>query len=169
MPGFFAWRCPVCSTVATDAKPSGCVVVGRRSEDLRASELFATRRKGAAVARLLRVVAAAASIFGRCLAVPGFHTIGTMPNPSGGVVVGRRFDDLLAPTLLLTHQSSCCCATAASRCCGCGCSECWFSENICALLYGAQLLRVFRPSGASLKLGQLTRRRRCLVGCSTPR
>ena len=115
----------------------GCVAVGRRSEDLCASELFVTRRKGAAVARLLRVVAAAASMFGRCLAVPGFHTIGTMPNPSGGIVVGRRFDDLLAPTLLLTHQSSCCCATAASRCCGCGCSECWFSEIICALLCGA--------------------------------
>ena len=62
--------------------PSGGVVVGRRSEDLLEPTLLLTHQEGAAVARLLRVVAAAAAapnadfrkVFGLCLAVPGFYT-----------------------------------------------------------------------------------------------
>ena len=108
--------------------------------------------------------------FGLCLAVPGFHTLGTDTKPKRWC---RGWAPVRGPAgthTIADPPGGCCCRpTVASRCCGCGCSECWFSEIICALLCGAQLLSVFRPSGASLKLGQLTRRRRCLVGCSTPR
>ena len=77
----FAWRCPVFTPLGRIPSPSGGVVVGRRSEDLLEPTLLLTHQEGAAVARLLRVVAAAAAapnadfrkMFGLCLAVPGFY------------------------------------------------------------------------------------------------
>jgi hypothetical protein len=77
----FAWRCPVFTPLGRMPSPSGGVVVGRRSEDLLEPTLLLTHQEGAAVARLLRVVAAAAAapnadfrkMFGLCLAVPSFY------------------------------------------------------------------------------------------------
>ena len=77
----FAWRCPVFTPLGRMPSPSGGVVVGRRSEDLLEPTLLLTHQEGAAVARLLRVVAAAAAapnaglrkLFVLCFAVPSCY------------------------------------------------------------------------------------------------
>jgi hypothetical protein len=194
----FAWRCPVFTPLGRMPSPSGGVVVGRRSEDLLEPTLLLTHQEGAAVARLLRVVAAAAAApnadfrkmfglclavpgfylrflltaelllirlvlsalpwrtrgpaatarrcgvcglavlrvawlrnlpslrhFGLCLAVPGFHTIGTDAKPKRWC---RRWAPVRGPAgthTIADPPGGCCCRpTVASRCCGCGCSEC---------------------------------------------